>query len=217
MQGCLCNIQQWCMSVKCQHSGFTFVLTFQPRDITFEHNTYTVSPVYSCHCQTRTPVYRPLFQDNLGKLAPEWLHHSGFYCSKRWWSGSDIGWNITWTFLHTDNNVSTSSFDLFTGQMLFLMPNQQHQSTEGNLLSLSLHICAFSALTLLAGRQEEHPACKNLSGKVLAWLSVCSKVQMICIWSSWCHCHPIISCSSKILNGLPFWCQLTQVVLEKGH
>ena len=26
---------------------------------------------------------------------------------------------------------------------------------------------------------------------------------------------PIISCSSKIQNGLPFWCQLTQVVLEK--
>jgi len=26
---------------------------------------------------------------------------------------------------------------------------------------------------------------------------------------------PIISCSSKIQNGLPFWCRLTQVVLEK--
>ena len=38
---------------------------------------------------------------------------------------------------------------------------------------------------------------------------------MICIWSSWCHCHPIISCSSKIQNGLPFWCRLIQVVLEK--
>ena len=38
---------------------------------------------------------------------------------------------------------------------------------------------------------------------------------MICIWSSWCHCHPIISCSSKIQNGLPCWCRLTQVVLEK--
>jgi len=37
---------------------------------------------------------------------------------------------------------------------------------------------------------------------------------MICIWSSWCHCHPIISCSRKIQNGLPFWCRLTQVVLE---
>jgi len=32
-------------------------------------------------------------------------------------------------------------------------------------------------LTLLAGRQEGHPACKKLSGGVLAWLSVWSEVQ----------------------------------------
>jgi len=38
-------------------------------------------------------------------------------------------------------------------------------------------------LTLLAGRQEKHLACKKLSDVVLAWLSLCSKVQMICIWS----------------------------------
>jgi len=37
--------------------------------------------------------------------------------------------------------------------------------------------CAFSALTLLVGRQEGHPACKTLSGGVLAWLSVWSEVQ----------------------------------------
>ena len=36
---------------------------------------------------------------------------------------------------------------------------------------------AFSALTLLVGQQEGHPACKKLSGEVLAWLSVWSKVQ----------------------------------------
>ena len=41
----------------------------------------------------------------------------------------------------------------------------------------------FSALTLLVGRQEGHPACKKLSGGVLAWLSVWSEVQ-ICIWPS---------------------------------
>jgi len=41
----------------------------------------------------------------------------------------------------------------------------------------------FSALTLLVGRQEGHPACKKLSGGVLAWLSVWSKVQT-CIWPS---------------------------------
>jgi len=34
-------------------------------------------------------------------------------------------------------------------------------------------ICyAFSALTLLVGRQERHPAHKELSGGMLAWLSV---------------------------------------------
>jgi len=37
--------------------------------------------------------------------------------------------------------------------------------------------CAFSALTLLVGRQEGHPACKKLSGEVLAWLSVWSEMQ----------------------------------------
>jgi len=31
---------------------------------------------------------------------------------------------------------------------------------------------AFSALTLLVGLQEGHPACKKLSGGVLAWLFV---------------------------------------------
>jgi len=35
---------------------------------------------------------------------------------------------------------------------------------------------AFSALTLSVGRQEGHPACKKLSGGVLVWLSVWSKV-----------------------------------------
>ena len=41
----------------------------------------------------------------------------------------------------------------------------------------------FSALTLLVGRQEGHPACRKLSGGLLAWLSVWSKVQT-CIWPS---------------------------------
>jgi len=36
---------------------------------------------------------------------------------------------------------------------------------------------AFSALTLLFGRQEGHSACKKMSGGVLAWLSVWIEVQ----------------------------------------
>jgi len=66
------------------------------------------------------------------------------------------------------------------------------QSTEGAIpanlsKNLIVHIYfqpwAFSALTLLAGWQEGHPACKKLSGEVQAWLSVWSKVQT-CIWPS---------------------------------
>ena len=41
----------------------------------------------------------------------------------------------------------------------------------------------FSALTLLVGWQEGHPAYKKMSGGLLAWLSVWSKVQT-CIWPS---------------------------------
>jgi len=41
----------------------------------------------------------------------------------------------------------------------------------------------FIALTLLIGRQEGQLACKKLSGGVLVWLSVWSKMHT-CIWPS---------------------------------
>jgi len=44
------------------------------------------------------------------------------------------------------------------------------------LVNSDIHY-SFSALTLLVGRQEGHPACKKLSGGVLAWFSVWSEVQ----------------------------------------
>ena len=86
------------------------------------------------------------------------------------------------------------------------------------IVMLSASDRAFSALTLLVGRQEEHPALKNLSDEVLMWSSVWSEVQIVCIWSSWCHCHPktppsLASFKSRLV--LLFWYQLTQDVLEK--
>jgi len=38
---------------------------------------------------------------------------------------------IICTSLQTDNHASTLLLSFFTGQMLFLPPNQQRQSTEG--------------------------------------------------------------------------------------
>ena len=74
---------------------------------------------------------------------------------------------------------------------------------------------AFSALTLLVGRQEGHSACKKLSGGVQAWLSVWSRVQT-CIWPSWCHCHSLSLAPVKSRLVLLFWCRLTCILPEKG-
>ena len=69
--------------------------------------------------------------------------------------------------------------------------------------------------TLFVERQEGHPACKKLSGEVLAWLSVWSKVQTW-IWPSWCHCHSLSLASVKSRLVLPFWYRLTRVAPDKG-
>jgi len=64
------------------------------------------------------------------------------------------------------------------------------------------------------GHQVEHPACKN------EWwgVDIRSEVQVVCIWSSWCHCRPktpSFLASFKSWLVLPFWYWLAQVVLEK--
>jgi len=78
---------------------------------------------------------------------------------------------------------------------------------------------------------------------VMRWLSVWSKVQIVFIWSSWCHmqvcislqtdnyastpplkcmwpswwhCHSLSLPSVRSRLVLPFWCWLTWVVPEKG-
>jgi len=61
----------------------------------------------------------------------------------------------------------------------------------------------FNALTLLVGRQEERLTCNKLSDEALVWLSVWSE-QTICMWSSCCYCHPVVSCFIKIQNGFTF-------------
>jgi len=75
---------------------------------------------------------------------------------------------------------------------------------EVTFIHIIYNLCtvAFSALILLVVHQEEHPACKKLSAEVLAKLTVWSKVQIICIWSSWCHHHPIVFRCIKIRTGL---------------
>jgi len=62
-------------------------------------------------------------------------------------------------------------------------------------------------LTLLVGRQEGHPACKKLSGEMLAWLSLWSEMQT-CLKHSWCHCHSL---------SLLQWIQIDFTFLVPAH
>ena len=79
-----------------------------------------------------------------------------------------------------------------------------HEKQPDSKLSHFFHISfAFSALMLLVGRQEGHPACKKLSCGVLTWLSVWSEVQVL----------SLNSVKSRLV--LPFWYRFTRVVLEK--
>jgi len=54
---------------------------------------------------------------------------------------------------------------------------------RGGVFFVDMLYKLFCALIVLVGHREEHPACKRLSDDLLAWLSVSSKVQRICIWS----------------------------------
>ena len=67
----------------------------------------------------------------------------------------------------------------------------------------------------LGSRKGIRPV-KNLSGGVLAWLSVLSEVQT-CISPSWCHCHSLSLASVKSRLVVPFWYRLTWLVPEKGR
>ena len=70
---------------------------------------------------------------------------------------------------------------------------------------------AFSALTLLVGRQEGHPACKKQSGMVIC-LERGADLHMARPGDATAT-HCLAPVKSRLV--LPFWYRLTQVVLEK--
>jgi len=54
--------------------------------------------------------------------------------------------------------------------MLYFVKGKSYASDQISIAFFKNRLqFAFSALTLLVGRQEGHPACKKLSGGVLAW------------------------------------------------
>ena len=75
---------------------------------------------------------------------------------------------------------------------------------------------AFSALTLLVGRQEGHPACKKLEW----WgtgMVICLERDADLHMAQLMPLPLTVSCFSKIQLGLLFWYRLTRLVPEKGR
>ena len=70
------------------------------------------------------------------------------------------------------NNNNINTFQTWSYTLCFVLLLVYYVNISQSIVTI-----AFSALTLLVGRQEGHPACKKLSGGVLVWLSVWSKVQ----------------------------------------
>jgi len=71
---------------------------------------------------------------------------------------------------------------------------------------------AFSALTLLVGRQEGHPACKKWGdGGGGHWL-----VRMEWRPARWSVCLPLLIFPCTMNPEVLFWHRLTQMVPEKG-
>jgi len=62
---------------------------------------------------------------------------------------------------------------------------------------------AFSALMLLVGRQEGHPACKKLSGGVLAWF-ICLERGADLHMAQLMPLPLTVSCFSEIQTGFTF-------------
>ena len=124
----------------------------------------------------------PTFCVHCGITQATILQLSGLCLGQSRWAGTRM---VMWHHLAQNNLTSiplthmTKNFKCVTWR--------DHAPLRDGLSSVDWD---FSALTLLVGRQEGHPACKKLSGGMLAWLCVWVKVQ-ICIQPSWCHCHSL--------------------------
>jgi len=59
-----------------------------------------------------------------------------------------------------------------------------------NVILLFLQCCCLQCIGTVGWASERASGLWKLSHEVLVWLSVWSELQIVCIWSRWCHCHP---------------------------
>ena len=150
-----------------------------------------------------------------------------FYCTYRFLRGVAMSLSSTWFhFMYLSccwwAGTQTESLLVCTAKCIIVLVwyrwmNHLKMSFLFRCLNFNnLSNSAFSALTLLVGRQEGHPACKNIR-VVGCWCGCLSGAGCrLALWPSWCRCHPLSFASVKSRLVLPFWYWLTWVVPDKG-
>ena len=116
---------------------------------------------------------------------------------------------LIYTFLHS---APVPPLSPFTPQMISWIKAQKEfrqKTTQWQYLWKYLSF-AFSALTLLVGRQERHSACKKtwVAGYCLEWDADLHIAQLMPL--------PLTLASVKSRLVLPFWYWLTWVVPDRG-
>jgi len=105
----------------------------------------------------------------------------------------------------TPNSLSTMGSDKRPTAFANAAVITFHQVAEADWTkqTASCNITAFSALTLLVGQQEGHPACKKLSGGVL------DKGPL-----NGCVCVCVCVCEQVIINALTSHCLQSELTLQ---
>jgi len=64
------------------------------------------------------------------------------------WDGSGISWTMYKQSAPRSRQITTPAphYSIFTGRMLYLMPNQECQSTEGSEQLIYVHLTAVGSL-----------------------------------------------------------------------
>ena len=109
---------------------------------------------------TTTPIQCPLLQDNLASWYKKGRTSLDFNEARNdwvlWWQWHQLELMQTiCTSLQTDNNINTFTSTILPGCYSVTFPVICH------IMDCAFSACAFSASTLLVGRQEGHPACKK--------------------------------------------------------
>ena len=82
------------------------------------------------------------------------------------------------------------------------------------IVQMLIVTCAFSALTLLVGRQEGHPVCKKTE-QWGAGMAICLECSADLHMAQLMPLHSLSLASVKSRLVLPFWYWLTRVVPDK--